>query len=111
MIGVLQSVGVAEANQLQFVTGFQNIYVQLQSEVPVFSQGDKIQPPPSVAPSTLISPVIASSTQSGQTINSYTLIANTNLTSPTIYSFPTLAPTNQPTTTVDQFQANSPVSL
>lgn len=41
MIAVLQKVGIAQANQLTFLTSFQNVYVQLQSQVPVFSQGNK----------------------------------------------------------------------
>jgi hypothetical protein len=40
MITVLQKVGIAQANQLTFLTSFQNVYVQLQSQVPVFSQGN-----------------------------------------------------------------------
>lgn len=41
MIAILQKVGITQANQLTFITAFQNVYVQMQSQVPVFSQGNK----------------------------------------------------------------------
>lgn len=44
MISILQKVGVAQANQLKFVTNFQNIYVQLQTQIPVLSRGDVFGP-------------------------------------------------------------------
>lgn len=41
MISVLQKIGVSQANQLKFITSFQNVYVQMQSQIPVFSRGDR----------------------------------------------------------------------
>lgn len=40
LISILQKVGVSQANQLKFVTNFQNIYVKLQTQIPVLSRGD-----------------------------------------------------------------------
>lgn len=41
MITILQKVGIAQANTLKLVTSFQNVYVNLQAQIPVFSRGDK----------------------------------------------------------------------
>jgi len=42
MITTMQQIGVVQAKQLNFLTAYQNIYTQMQTQVPTFIQGDKI---------------------------------------------------------------------
>lgn len=41
MITTLQKLGVEQANQLKFLTAFQGVYTQLQTQIPVFTEGQK----------------------------------------------------------------------
>lgn len=61
MISVLQKVGLAQSQQLKFVTSFQNVYVQMQAQMPVFTRGDQV-PTAGIFPSGIKSPLGVSST-------------------------------------------------
>lgn len=41
LIGTLQSVGISQANRLTYLTKYQQAYTTLQTQIPVFLQGDK----------------------------------------------------------------------